>query len=240
MSAKLGIIGGIGPESTLDYYRRLVATYRDRVRDGSYPAFLLNSIDLDRVVRVVTANDLSGLTDLLVDEVEVLAQAGATYGLLAANTPHIVFDAVQQRSRIPLISIVEATCAAVQARGFTRVALFGTRFTMEGRFYPDVFGRARIALVVPEPDERAYIHDKYMNELVPGVFLPATHAGLLAIIARMQERSGIEAVILGGTELPLILKESDANGLPLLDTTRIHVEAAIERMLAPERAGAGS
>jgi aspartate racemase len=238
VSVKLGIIGGIGPESTLEYYRQLVVLYRERVRDGSYPAFILNSIDLDRVVRAVTANDLAGLTDLLVKEVEVLAQAGATYGLLAANTPHIVFDAVQQRSHIPLISIVEATCAAVQARGLRQVALFGTRFTMQGRFYPDVFARAQIVLVVPEPEERTYIHDRYMQELIPGVFLPETHTGLLAIIARMKERSGIEAVILGGTELPLILKEPTASGIPLLDTTRIHVHAAIEWMLAPERPGA--
>ena len=93
---------------------------------------------------------------------------GRSVGLLAANTPHIVFDEIRRRSPIPLVSIVEATCEAARPLGLKRLGLFGTRFTMQGNFYPDVFSEAEIALVVPQPDEQAYIHDKYMGELVKG------------------------------------------------------------------------
>lgn len=151
---------------------------------------------------------------------------------MAANTPHIVFDEVRGRSPIQLISIVEATCDEVIRRGFKRVGLMGTGFTMNGRFYPDVFEREGIALVLPSEDEQAYIHRKYLDELLRGTFLPETHSRLLAIIGALKERNAIEAVVLAGTELPLILKTDTASGLPLLDTTQIHVRAAVSGILS--------
>jgi aspartate racemase len=114
--------------------------------------------------------------------------------------------------------------------GLTKLGLFGTRFTMQGRFYPDVFSKARIALATPAGDEQTYIHDKYMNELLRGIFLPETRAGLLAIVDRMRQHDSIQGVILGGTELPLILREAAHAGIPLLDTTRIHVRAMVARL----------
>ena len=227
----LGMIGGIGPESTIDYYHSLVARYRDRVHDGSYPRIIINSVDLKRLVDGFNAGDLAGVANYLVDAVELLARAGADFGLLSANTPHIVFDEVSRRARIPLLSIVEAACDAAQAMHRKRLALFGTRFTMQGRFYPEVFARAGIALVVPEPSEQDFIHEKYMGELIHGVFLEETRAGLLAVVDRLQERDGIDGVLLGGTELPLILRQDSHHGIPFLDTTKIHVERAIDELL---------
>ncbi len=109
--------------------------------------------------------------------------------------------------------------------------MLGTRFTMQARFYPDVFSRKGITLVVPPEDEQNYIHDKYVGELLNNVFLPETREKLLGIIESMRERDQIEAVILAGTELPLILHEEQAYGIPLLDTTKIHVQAAVERLV---------
>jgi aspartate racemase len=149
---------------------------------------------------------------------------------LSANTPHIVFDDVRARSPLPLVSIVESTCQAASALHLTRVGLLGTRFTMQARFYPDVFCRAGIELVVPQPDEQRYVHDKYVTELVNGTVLSDTHDGLVRIIQSLRERDGAEAVILAGTELPLILTEAIVAGIPLLDTARIHVHAAAERL----------
>jgi len=156
----VGIIGGIGPESTVDYYRLIIAAYREQRQDGSYPAIIINSIDLNKIRDLVTANALADLTEYLVVEVQRLARAGADFGLLAANTPHIVFDDVRQQSPIPLLSIVEATCEAAKALALRRLGLLGTRFTMQGRFFPDVFAREGITLVVPAPDEQDYVHDK--------------------------------------------------------------------------------
>jgi aspartate racemase len=223
----IGIVGGIGPESTVDYYRTIIATYRERRPDGSFPSVIINSIDAKHMMGLIASNDLGGATDLMVSEIERLARAGAAYGLLAANTPHIVFDAVQRRSPIPLVSIVEATCHAVKALGLKRPALMGTRFTMQGRFYPDVFDKEGVTLVVPDDTQQTYIHDKYMGELVQGLFLPETREGLLAIVDQMKQRHSVDGVILGGTELPLVLRDATASGIPLLDTTQIHAKAIV-------------
>jgi aspartate racemase len=225
----VGIVGGIGPESTVDYYRAIIAAYRERQPDGSYPSIVLNSIDAKRMLDYFAAGDREQATDYLVAEVERLARAGVTVGLLAANTPHLVFDEVQRRSPIPLVSIVEATCAVALALGLTRLGLFGTRFTMQGRFYPDVFAKAGVAIVMPDAAEQSYIHDKYMSELVNGILLPETREQLLAIVDRMKTEDRIDGVILGGTELPLILRAPSASGIPLLDTTQIHAQALVAR-----------
>jgi aspartate racemase len=228
----LGMIGGVGPESTIDYYNAIIASYRERKTDGSYPPLIINSIDLKKMVDLVTRNDLKGVADYLLDEIRKLARASVDFGLVAANTPHIVFDEVQAQSPIPLISIVEATCAAAKTRALKRLALFGTRFTMQGAFYPKVFSREGIELITPDPGDQEYIHDKYMNELILGKFLPETRAGLLAVVDRLNEKIDLDGVILAGTELPLILREATHNGIPFLDTTRVHVAAAVTEMLA--------
>jgi len=227
-----GIIGGIGPESTQEYYRLIVASYRRRKGDGSYPRFIVNSIDLKTVLDLMGANRLAELADHLLVELRRLERAGADFGALAANTPHIVFDSLRRESPIPLISIVEVTRQAAEQLGLKRIGLFGTRYTMQGRFYPEVFDPAGITLVVPEAGEQDYIHEKYMSELVNGVFLPDTRQGLMNIVERMRAREGIEGVILGGTELPLILRDVEDGGVPFLDTTRLHVEQIVARLLS--------
>ena len=228
----LGIIGGIGPESTQEYYRLLIASYRERVTDGSYPAIFINSINLKTLVDLFEADDLPRVTGILTAELGKLAAAGADFALLSANTPHIVFDDLRRRSPIPLVSIVEATCDAAKALKLSKLGLFGTRFTMQSRFYPEVFSRAGIALAVPEKDEQSIIHEKYMDELVKGIFRPETREQLLGIVDRLKQREGIQGLILGGTELPLILRDDAGRGIPFLDTTRIHVEAAVKVMLS--------
>ncbi len=226
------MIGGVGPESTIDYYSRIIALYRERNPDGSYPPLIINSVDLNKGRAMIEANDRTGLTNYLIEEIQKLAKAGVDFGLIAANTPHLVFDDVEAQSPIPLISIVKATCAVAKGRGLKRLGIFGTRFTMRGDFYPNVFSKEGIALVAPEPDDQTYIHDKYFDELVPGVFLPETRAGLLAIVDRMRAKIDIDGVILAGTELPLILRDASHSGIPFLDTTNIHVEAAVSEMLS--------
>ena len=228
----LGIIGGLGPESTIDYYRTIIALYRERTNDGSYPQFLINSIDLNKVRELVIANDLQRLIETIVEEIEKLSRAGANFGLVAANTPHLVFEGIAERSSIPLISIVEATCGAAKVEKLKKLALFGTKFTMTGEFYPKVFSREGIALVQPDHADQEYIHDKYMNELVPGNFLPETRAGLLAVVDRLKAKIDIDGVILAGTELPLILREPEHHGIPFLNTTTIHCQAAVTEMLS--------
>ena len=206
----LGIVGGISPESTIEYYRLIAA---------EHVPIVISSIDLDPLVAMLDRGDVASFTAAIAAELQRLGRAGAEMAIVAANTPHMVFDELQRRSPVPLVSIVEATVAEAAKRGLRRPALFGTRFTMQAHFYPDAFVR-------PSAEEQDVIHSIYFGELVKGVFRDESRARLLAIVEAMRARDGIDGVILGGTELPLILRQGDA-ALPLLDTTRIHVAAAL-------------
>ncbi len=228
----IGIIGGIAPASTIEYYRLIISAYRAQKRDGSYPSIIINSIDLTKMLDLIGAQELTEVTEYLLDEVIKLAKAGADFGLFASNTPHIVFDDIQRRSPIPLISIVEATCQAALTLGLKKVGLFGTRFTMQAQFYPKVFSRQGIAVIAPDLADQDYIHDKYMNELINGVYQDETRERLLAIIDGMIEKHDIQGLILGGTELPFILRDPIDKRFQFLDTTRIHVERATAEMLS--------
>lgn len=227
-----GLIGGTGPESTVDYYRSIIALYRERTQDGSYPSLLINSIDMKKMLDLIASSRLDELTAYLSAEIRKLAAAGADFAILAANTPHVVFDALESTSPIPLISIVETACQAARTQGLKRLGLLGTRFTMQGHFYSDVFLPAGIELVIPNAEEQSFVHDKYMNELVPGLFRPETRQGFRIIIDRLQHEERIDGLVLAGTELPLLLRDAGDLGIPALDTTRLHVERAVAQLLS--------
>jgi len=221
----IGIVGGIGPESTIDYYRLLLARAHELAGAKSAP-IVINSIDYWEMRRLLDVGDDAGLADMLVREVDLLARAGAGLAIIAANTPHLVFDRVELRAAIPLVSIVQATRDAAEARGLRRLGLLGTKYTARARFFPDVFAARGLEVVMPPDDDIMYVHEKYVGELVEGRFLDTTREGLVAVMERLRDRAGVDGVILGGTELPLILRGVDYS-LPLLDTTQIHVDAVL-------------
>ena len=231
MRNTVGIIGGIGPESTVEYYRLIVSAYLDGEANGNYPQIIINSINMKKMLDLIGDNRFEEVTDYLVREIQKLASAGAEFALLASNTPHIVFNEINRASPLPLISIVEATCEKAVSKGMQRVGLFGTKFTMQGGFYDQIFLEQGITVMSPDDKDQNYIHDIYMGELVKGVFRDETKKELLRIADALIEQQGIQGLILGGTELPLILKEGDAEGIEFLDTTKIHVENIMQRLL---------
>ncbi len=228
-----GMIGGLGPESTIDYYRSILARYRARKPDGGYPHLVINSLDVDKGIAMLDAGRLEDLADYLASGFESLVRAGADFGFIAANTPHLVFDELQRRSAIPLLSIVRATANQAKALGLKRVGLFGTGFTMRASFYPEEFQRAGISLVTPNKSERESIHKKYIGELLKNQFLPQSREEIMRIARRLRDEDGIEALVLAGTELPLLLRDAANQGIAFLDTTVIHVEAVVEELLRP-------
>lgn len=228
----LGIIGGLGPESTIDYYRSILARFRAQMQNHGYPHIIINSLDVDKGISMLDAGRLDDLADYLAAAVDQLVQAGADFAVIAANTPHLVFDEVQNRSTIPLLSIVRATANHAKTLGLKKVGLFGTGFTMGARFYPEEFQRAGIEIVSPAEAEREYIHGKYIGELLKNQFLPETRTEVLRIAQRMKTEHGVEAIVLAGTELPLLLRDSGGD-IPFLDTTVIHVEAIVNELLRP-------
>ncbi len=227
----IGIIGGIAPESTIVYYKEIVQSFLALNKENNYPQIIINSINMKEMLDYLASNDLDGLTQFLLAEIDKLEKAGADFGLLASNTPHIVFDRLKKGSKTPLLSIVELACRKAEAMKLKRVGLFGTKFTMKNTFYKEVFSLKDIFIITPDDESQEFIHRIYFDELVKGVFKDDTKSSLLKIIAKMKAVDNIDGLVLGGTELPLILKANDGD-IPFLDTTKIHVEGIIEFLMS--------
>ena len=224
----VGIVGGLGPESTVDYYRRLLEAW-EHEDPSTAPSILIDSLDVRRALRLVES-DRAALTEYLLASLRRLAGAGVDFAAMTANTPHIVFDELAAQSPVPLLSIVEVCAEEAQRRGLRRLALLGTRFTMEAPFYPAVSARYGVAVVPPNDAERAWLHERYVGQLLKGEFRDDTRQELIALVSRMRDEECIDGVILSGTELPLPLRSPMIANVPALDTTALHVAAIVERL----------
>lgn len=225
---RVGIVGGLGPESTIDYYRRILEAW-ERVEPSTAPSIVIDSLDVGLALRLVET-DRPALVEYLLASLRRLAGAGADFAAMTANTPHLVFDELAARSPVPLVSIVEVCAREARRRGLGRLGLLGTRFTMEGPFYPEVCARHGIAVVVPGGGDRAWIHARYVGELLRGEFRDETRERFTSLVGRLRDEEGIDGVVLGGTELPLLLRGAAIAGVPALDTTALHVAAIVERL----------
>jgi len=174
--------------------------------------------------------DRPALIDYLAASVRRLAGAGVDFVAMTANTPHIVFDDIAVRSPVPLLSIVEVCAEDARRRGLRRLALLGTRFTMEGPFYPEVFKRFGLIAIPPGETDRSWLHERYIGQLLKGDFREDTRREVVALVERLRDAERIDGVILGGTELPLLLPGPLIAGLPALDTTALHVAAIVARL----------
>lgn len=228
----LGIVGGIAPASTIEYYKYLIDAYRRQSPGGEYPSIVINSIDPRRMLGMMEAGDTAGTVEYLVSALRVLGNSGVDLALFASNTPHLLFDEIRRSSPVPLLSIVDAARDEAVRRGFRRVGLLGTAFTMRATFYRDAFTAAGITLVAPDAADIELVHEKYMTELVPGVFRDDTRAAIIAVIDRMNTAHRLDGIVFGGTELPLLIPPESHPEPAILDTMRAHVDAAVALLLA--------
>jgi aspartate racemase len=223
---RFGIIGGVGPESTIDYYRGIITRHQKRIPGGDYPSIFINSINMTRMVELIQKNDLKTMVDELCAEIDCLVRAGAESAAIASNTPHMVFDEIQKRSPIPLISILETARRHATANEYSKCLLIGTGFTMKSSFYQKAFLQSGIGIVVPEANDLEYIHNRIFNELELGIVNPETKKDFAKIIGSLHRTHRFDAVILGCTELPLMYRnETSIEGIPVLDTMSIHLDA---------------
>ncbi|MDG0795786.1 aspartate/glutamate racemase family protein [Pectobacterium punjabense] len=230
---KLGLIGGIGPESTLLYYRKLVYEAQRRVGAHFFPSLTIESLNVFDVLARCRNKDYAALVDYLMVGINNLAAAGADIVALTGNTPHIVFDELQKQATIPLISIIESTRDDALRLGVTKVGLLGTRFTMEEDFFKKPFRESGMTVITPDTATIALIDEKITTELEHGVIKPTTQADFVNIVLRMKKESGIDAVALGCTELPLLFSGVT---LPVasLDTMQSHIDTLLAIMLAED------
>jgi aspartate racemase len=225
---KIGIVGGLGPESTITYYQGIITAFQPTYEALGYPEIVIESVDLRTFMQEAELGSWDRITHMLVERCDSLKAAGAQFGAIASNTPHRVFDKIQEATSLPLLSIVEATRRHVLELGIYRVCLLGTQITMESDFYQQVLQASGIAAFVPNPREITYIQEKIFAEIEFGILKEDTRAGFLDIIRRLESDHGVEGVILGCTELPMLLKPEDLN-LHTIDTTAIHIAAIVDR-----------
>lgn len=230
---RIGIIGGIGPESTVDYYKLIINFFNENGADLGYPEIIIYSANLADLMKILEAKDWEGLTDWLLEKVVSLHKAGAEFAVIGSNTPHIVFDKVNSKSPIPMLSIIEETRKRAQKIGSKKLGLLGTKFTMESDFFKKPFGDNEMAVVVPDKEDQELIHHRLFSEIELGIIKDSTRGELLSIVKKMIDRHSIDALILGCTELPLILNRGEF-GIPFLNTTSIHAESIINFCIEKE------
>lgn len=221
----IGLLGGTTPESTIEYYRYITGEYTRRHGDYGYPQVLIYSVTFQEFMDWGRGGRWELVTAKMVEAFEALRRAGADFGLMTANTPHVVFDEVARGTSLPLVSIVEATVEAVSRAGARRVGLLGTETTMNASFYPDALGARGVSTLVPDAEDRKALSRIIYDELARGEVRPESKHEFLRVIGELQDR-GAEGVLLACTEIPLIVGPDDAT-LPLFDTMRIHADEAL-------------
>ncbi len=227
---KLGLIGGMGPESTIPYYHDIVYGVQEALGESIFPELSIESVNVFKVLGLCSEKKYDELTEYLMKAINNLARSGADFAALSANTPHIVFDRLKAQSSIPLISIVEATCEEAKRRGLMKIGLIGTIFTMTGEFFKTPFEKEGIQVIIPSESEMVLINEKISKELELGIVKEETLRYFQNIISRMRDEDGIEAIVLGCTELPLLLND-EVSPVPCLDTMQIHIRTIIDTIL---------
>ena len=223
---RIGILGGMSYESTIKYYTRILEKYYQKKQDYAYPEIVIFSLNFQRVIDLEHGNNKDEYIDYLMEGIKSLEKAGANFILMAANSPHAVYEDLIQLAKVPILSIVKATAEKAQRENLSKLLLLGIKFTMQSSFYQEFFAKLNMRIITPSELEQDTINQIIFDELVIGNYTEESKHKLLNIISNY----GIDGVILGCTELPLILQQKDTN-IKLLDTVEVHVEAALKHYL---------
>jgi aspartate racemase len=226
----IGLIGGMSWESSAHYYAIINRAVRDRLGGAHSAQLLMYSVDFGEIEKLQRQGDWSSLTVHMIDAAKRLEAGGADFILICANTMHLMADEVAAAIGIPLLHVVDPTASAIAEAGLKRVGLLGTAFTMEKTFYRDGLAAAGLDTLIPDEADRREIHRVIYEELITGKVEPASRQAYREIMARLVER-GVEAIVLGCTEIMILIDQSDS-AVPLFDTTTLHARAAVGMALA--------
>ena len=226
---KLGILGGMGPESTLVYYKKIAAAYKERDKNGYFPALIIETVNMYEMLDLCKSENYEALSDYLLEGIFNLEKAGVDFVVLASNTPHVVFDILEQRSHIPMLSIVMPVYQAVRDSGAKKIAWLGTRFTMEQPYFRKIFEENGVAIVIPKENEREIIDKIIAEELEFGIVNAESKKRVDRIIGRLCSEENIEGIIMGCTELPLMYSEEPLP-VPVFDKMEYHIQGIVKYM----------
>ena len=226
----IGLVGGMSWESTLEYYRIINETVKEKLNKLHSAKIIMYSVDFEEIELLQHKGKWDELTSLMIEIAQRLEKAGADFIVICTNTMHKVAEDMEKSVEIPLLHIVDVTAEKIKAKGINKVGLLGTRFTMEDNFYRDRLRKHGIKAIIPSEKEREMIHSIIYNELCLGVIKESSREKFKKIIKNLAKR-GAEGVILGCTEIPLLIKQEDVD-LPLFDTTEIHAKASVDFALS--------
>ena len=226
MHKKIGIIGGLSPESTVAYYQYITREYTERFGDYGYPEIIIYSVRFQDYVDWGNEGRWSEIAQDMIKVARALESAGADFGIIATNTMHIAFDEVQAAVEMPFVHLIDATAEAIKGKGFSDVGLLGTKFTMNMPFYRDRLADNGINALVPNESDQGEVNRVIYDELVKGDIVDESRKRFAEIISKLKGQ-GAEGVILGCTEIPLLISQEHSS-LPLFDTTAIHAQKALE------------
>lgn len=224
---KIGLVGGIGPASTLDYYLGLIERCRAEFGENVYPEIVIDSVSLTTATDFFAQNDFDGNAQLMLKSLADLKAAGAEIAAITANTEHIVWDKIKDYFEIPVVSIVEATADEILRKGYKRVLILGTIFTMKSGLYENPLIERGITPIIPKDEDKEKIANLFFPNLENGIVIAEDKSKMLEIVGKIARENSADAVLLGCTELPLMIKDGDL-ALPLLNTTQIHINAIFD------------
>ncbi len=226
---KVGLIGGTGPASTIDYYMGIIDGYTAKTGKPNYPEIIIYSIDMFEMLSYIEEKQWDKTAKMVSDAVNALALAGADFAAIAANTPHLVFDEISRLSKIPLVSIVEETCKFAAGRNYQRVLTIGTLFTMKNGLYSNPLASHGIVSLLPTDKEQQEIYSLFFPNLENGIVVQEDKIKMLELVNGIAKEQNADAVILGCTELPMMIKQGDLS-VPVIDTTGVHIDSIVSNM----------
>jgi len=229
MYKRIGILGGLTPESTVPYYLHIIHRYEEMFHNHAYPEVVIFSVSFQKFDDWMEREDWESMELELAKGLRALHGAGADFAVIATNTMHNLYEKLDRWNIIPLLSLVDATAAEVKKAGIKRVGLIGTMFAMNKPYYREGLAKFGIKAVVPDEEDQAYISKVIFEELSYGILKEESRRGYLEIMERLKEK-GAQGVILGCTEIPLLIKQEHTK-IPVFDTTSIHAEAALQHAI---------
>ncbi|MBD3205485.1 amino acid racemase [Candidatus Bathyarchaeota archaeon] len=230
MYKRIGILGGLTPESTVTYYMHIVHRYHEVHGDHGYPECVIFGVSFQKFEDWMEKEDWDSIESELLKGLKVLEDAGADFAVIATNTMHILFEKLQEQVNFPLLSIIDATAEAILEEGISTVGLMGTRFTMNEPFYRKGLEKHGIKVIVPDVKDKEYIQKVIFEELSVGKLTEDSREGFLMIIDKLREK-GAEGIVLGCTEIPLLVRQKDTK-IKIFDTAVIHAEKALRHAIS--------
>lgn len=224
---KIGLVGGLGPASTVDYYLGLIELCRSGKGEDVYPEIVIDSVDMSEHTDAFSKGDYDKICDLLIESLTNLKSAGADVAAITANTEHIVWDKVVSRFPLPVISIVDEIVAEIKKSGYKKVLVFGTEFTMSSGLYENAFVKNGITPIVPDENDIKIIGNLIYPNLENGIVIPEDKVKMIELAEKYISIYSADAMLLGCTEIPLMIKDGDVS-VPTLNSTNIHIKAIYE------------